>query len=424
MRWLPAAALAAAATALRAPPARAPRTTPLRLSPAEVMYEAQRDAMAASAIHEGEMFEGHTSPLKTKKLSYAKKKRRGKKASGFSAPFAAESQAEKDAAARWRSLKKDGILKIEGACAPATASLLREYVVEGVDKARRAVEAASDPADESMKRFHATTEQPSRSFFKPRLDDPTIHAGLNELLREDSKLGDLFALACGGDDAVFYDYNALRTEPGCARQPVLWRRPVFDITMASLRWRADLATTPPPRRRRDAFPRNARRPPPHAIAAIGGTQVHFDTPFQETPPLFTAFVALQTVTAAMGATLFLPGTHLRCPSRCEFDASRSGTERRDAMLRAADARYALLEPGDVTIFDMRLLHCGTKNLVADAGGRTRYFLNFTFCNPRADQSDLGHVPCIRPGYERRMTLRDARAELLCASPFAALGDGL
>ena len=26
--------------------------------------------------------------------------------------------------------------------------------------------------------------------------------------------------------------------------------------------------------------------------------------------------------------------------------------------------------------------------------------------------------------ERRMTLRDARAELLCASPFAALGDGL
>jgi hypothetical protein len=371
MRWLPAAALAGAATALRAPPARAPRLTPLRLSPAEVMYEAQRAAMCASAEQEGILFEGHTSPLATKKLSYAKKKRRGKKASGFSAPFAAESQAEKDAAARWRSLKKDGILKIEGACAPATASLLREYVVEGVDKARRAVLEANDPADESMKRFHATTEQPSRSFFKPRLDDPVIHAGLGELLGEDSKLGDLFALACGGDDAVFYDYNALRTEPGCARQPV-----------------------------------------------------HFDTPFQETPPLFTAFVALQTVTAAMGATLFLPGTHLRCPSRREFDASRAGTERRDAMLRAADARYALLEPGDVTIFDMRLLHCGTKNLVAGAGGRTRYFLNFTFCNPRADQSDLGHVPCIRPGYERRMTLRDARAELLCASPFAALGDGL
>ena len=151
MRWLP-AALVTAATALRAPSAPR-RLTPLRLSPAEVMYEAQRAAMCASAEQEGILFEGHTSPLKTKKLSYAKKKRRGKKASGFSAPFAAESQAEKDAAARWRSLKKDGILKIEGACAPATASVLRDYVVAGVDKARRAVLEANDPADESMKRL-------------------------------------------------------------------------------------------------------------------------------------------------------------------------------------------------------------------------------------------------------------------------------
>ena len=158
MRWLPAAALAAAATALRAPSTRR-QMSALRLSPAEVMYEAQRDAMAASAIHEGEMFEGHTSPLATKKLSYAKKKRRGKKASGFSAPFAAESQAEKDAAARWRSLKRDGILKIEGACAPATASLLREYVVAGVDKARRAVEAASCVEIKILRRVRA---EPSR----------------------------------------------------------------------------------------------------------------------------------------------------------------------------------------------------------------------------------------------------------------------
>ena len=124
MRWLP-AALAAAATALRAP-STPRRLTPLRLSPAEVMYEAQRDAMAASAEQEGILFEGHTAPLRAKKLSYSKKtKRRGKKASGFSAPVAAESQAEKDAAARWRSLKRDGILKIEGACAPATASFAR-----------------------------------------------------------------------------------------------------------------------------------------------------------------------------------------------------------------------------------------------------------------------------------------------------------
>ena len=80
MRWLPAAALAAAATALRAPSTRR-QMSALRLSPAEVMYEAQRAAMCASAEQEGILFEGHTKPLATKKLSYAKKKRRGKKAS-------------------------------------------------------------------------------------------------------------------------------------------------------------------------------------------------------------------------------------------------------------------------------------------------------------------------------------------------------
>ena len=163
---------------------------------------------------------------------------------------------------------------------------------------------------------------------------------------------------CGGDDAVFYDYNA------CAR----------------------------------------------SRAARGSPST--DTPFQETPTSFTAFVALQTVTAAMGAPRsFLPGTQVP-DSRREFDASRAGhgAARRRCCARptrAATRCCWAARYGDVTIFDMRLLHCGTKNLVADAGGRTRYFLNFTFCNPRADQSDLGHVPCIRPGYERRMTLATA-----------------
>lgn len=366
--WL-VAALAAPATPLTAPRKHTSRARPLRLSPAEVMYEAQREAMCAQAAAEGLVFEGRCGPLETKTLSYAKNKsKRGGKKAGFGTPAKAESQAAKDAGARWRELRKTGILKIEGACAPATAAGLRAYVVDGVDKARRAVRASPDPAAESMRRFHATSEQPTRSFFKPRLDDAACHAGLSELLGADSKLGDLFALACGGDDASFYDYNALRTEPGCARQPV-----------------------------------------------------HWDTPFQQVPPLFTAFVALQTVTADMGATLFLPGTHVMCDGRKEFDSSKAGTGRRDSMLGGANARYALLEPGDVTIFDMRLLHCGRPNLLL--GGQTRYFLNFTFCNPRADTSDLGHVPCIRAGYERRMTLRDARAELGLPRPFAALGDG-
>merc|ERR1719271_2111031 len=125
------------------------------MTPAEVMYEAQRAAMSADAAEEGLVFAGHTGPLETKRLSYTKKKsKRGGKKAGFGTPVAAESQAQKDAAARWRELRKAGILKIEGACAPETAAGLREYVVECVAKSRRAVLEAHDPAAESWKRFH------------------------------------------------------------------------------------------------------------------------------------------------------------------------------------------------------------------------------------------------------------------------------
>jgi len=165
-------------------------------------------------------------------------------------------------------------------------------------------------------------------------------------------------------------------------------------------------------------PRFDADPPSRFRRFIGGA-ARRDTPFQESPPLFTAFVALQRVTREMGATLFLPRTHTLTAPRRAFDGGRSG---KAAMLSEADARLGVLEPGDCTIFDMRLLHCGTPNQ-ALLGDR-RYFLNFTFCNPRADTSDLGHVPCIRPGYKRKMTLADFRAQLASAAPFADYGDGL
>ena len=57
-------------------------------------------------------------------------------------------------------------------------------------------------------------------------------------------------------------------------------------------------------------------------------------------------------------------------------------------------------------------------------GEQRFFLNFTFCNPRADTTDLGHVPCIRPGYKRQMTLADLRTQLNLDVPFETYGDGL
>jgi len=212
-----------AATALRA-----------TVSPADVMYQAQKAAMEADADAEGACFDRESvialvAPSLEAAAKPKKKAKRGKGkagggfASGKTAPVLVETPAACDAAARWRTLKKEGILKIEGACAPATAADLRAYVVRDVENARAACAASDEPAFESMRRFHAIEEQPLRSFLLTPLDDVACHAGLRELFGADAALGDVFEKACGGDDAWFYDYNALRTEPGSRRQPVHWR---------------------------------------------------------------------------------------------------------------------------------------------------------------------------------------------------------
>ena len=147
--------------------------------------------------------------------------------------------------------------------------------------------------------------------------------------------------------------------------------------------------------------------------------VHCDTPYQVTPPLYTAFVALQDVTMEMGPTMFVPKS-VRGKERAEFDSRDS--ERKNAMFSKCDSKYALLKAGDVSIFDMRLLHAGNANRLVT--GSTRYFLNFTFRNPRANNFNLGHEPCIRPGYKGQLTLNDIRDELATDHPFDRLGDGL
>ena len=353
----------------------------LASTPGEILFEAQREAMAVAAEEEGACFEGRVTALPAPSLaakpkSKAKAKRR--RGAGFAgatdaAGDAAAAAAAAAASARWRALRKAGVLKIEGAIPREIAADLRAYVVDDLAAARAACAAAAEAGDaearrENRRRFHSdVAERPLRSFLLTPLDEPRCHAGLRGLLASGSPLGDVFERACGGDDAQFYDFNALRTERGSPRQPV-----------------------------------------------------HWDTPFQERPPLYTAFVALQRVTREMGATLFLPGTHaLDDGTRRGFDA---GGAAKRAALEGARVFDGVLEPGDVTIFDMRVLHCGQPNL-ADLGDQ-RFFLNFTFCNPRADCSDLGHAPCIRPGYARRMTLADVRAQLASAAPFADLGDGL
>ena len=77
------------------------------------------------------------------------------------------------------------------------------------------------------------------------------------------------------------------------------------------------------------------------------------------------------------------------------------------------------------LFDMRVLHAGAANL--EGLGDTRLFLCLTFRNERtasAHGQDLGHVPCLRPGFKDQFALGDIRGQLASESPFTAWGDGL
>ena len=51
------------------------------------------------------------------------------------------------------------------------------------------------------------------------MDGPAVDA-MRELVAPGAPLGDLWEHLCGGDDAVLYDFYALRTDPGSIRQSV------------------------------------------------------------------------------------------------------------------------------------------------------------------------------------------------------------
>lgn len=401
------------------------RTSTTRLESSSVSSDAKNllfqdmfQAAARRAELEGEILQPRMRPMELPKP-------RKTSGTGFGGPKL--SKAEKEQQLRIEALREDGVVMIQKAMKRTTAEALRAAVLQEIDAGRTAVRL--DPSC-SFDRFHCEVEQPLRAFTKLPLDDALsdvataeseadtttsnaenaeiavktgkgvkagrrpIATAVKELLGPKAVLGTLMGLMCAGTESELHDFYALRTEAGCPRQPV-----------------------------------------------------HFDTPHQDTPPFFAAFIALQDVTVEMGPTMFLPGTHLRQgKGRQDFDADRQGTTGRCAeMLAKSDPVYPLLKAGDLVMFDMRILHCGTANLPAvdhdldldskgkissgqdveaRRGGSQRIFLCVTFRNRAANAVELGHQACIRPGYVERITLGDVRSEIASASPFARFGDGL
>eukprot|EP01035_Chromulina_nebulosa_P019060 gene19060-24882_t len=205
-------------------------------------------------------------------------------------------------------LKKDGVVRINKCLKQQTCSKVREYVLIEQAKAKQDV---IDGKSLAQTRFGVEIERKFRSdlllsLLKPEdkhLGHPVVEA-LNELLGRSGSMRSLYEQLVT-TEGEFYELAATITDPGSERQ-----------------------------------------------------MLHPDLPFNEIPPLYVVFVALQDITMSMGPTTFLLG--------------------------------------DAVVFDARVIHCGNAN--DPIKGSTRALFNFSFRNPLV-VGDLGYKGSIRPNYE-------------------------
>ena len=269
------------------------------------------------------------------------------------------------AAAVARTLRRDGVVQLDGLLAAATAAALRAEILQRREEAYAAVAEDGGSSEEWRKYFADVLLKGDANqrcdLLLPLKGWPGLQRALHEMLAASNHLlSSTLVAALGGDDGTLYELAALISEPGSARQPV-----------------------------------------------------HPDNPYQDHPPLLTTFVALQDISAEMGPTTFVPGSHTAA-IHARYDDVLTG-EGRDALLGECPSAVALLRAGDAALFDSRCLHCGGANSATDGDGDgdgTRVILYVSFRNPRATEP-IGNVGSMREDIPR-MDLAELRSKLAAA----------
>ena len=245
-------------------------------------------------------------------------------------------------------LSTSGVVRLSGALSEATAAELRQFIVVELETAK-AVVAKQDAAAAAAKQALGI-ELPSSvedgSFSKVLAPDgeaaaqsgsspakaarwdlrlpmaPIVRKALRELFGDDRCLGDAVSCVAGGSTAALWELAALISSPG-------------------------------------------------AVAQV----VHADTRWSGSPILFSAFVAVQPISRALGPTRFLPHTHTDEEAHAALEsqgdvtglASVSEGERPWRQRGSTDGStpprsfVALLQTGDVVVYDGRTFHCGGAN---------------------------------------------------------------
>ena len=150
----------------------------------------------------------------------------------------------------------------------------------------------------------------------------------------------------------------------------------------------------------------------YTAPGAGRQVVHADTLFTNNPVLFTVAVALQEIAEEMGPTLFLPSTHTKAIHR-KFHNVKS----KDSVLLTKPHKLSLLKIGDVSVYDSRVLHCGTENVSDNVrilmyatfrslSGTKGFKGSKGFADKQDDEEDFWNVASIRPEYVGKYKLKD------------------
>lgn len=349
----------------------------------DLLYQDQQAAMLRRAEAEHLLLLSSTNNKDKKYLEAPKLKSKPKPGTGFGGGASNVNPKIHLAVEQTKIIKKEGVLRIDGALSPDLADKLRLYVLE---QQKIAAKRTKENVELSTAFYGVENQRKCRcdlqlsllkgGFLADRwgdgvsttdLDGHVLVDAMQELLGKDGTLRYLYEnlVTLKGE---FYELAAVVTDPGSNRQTV-----------------------------------------------------HPDLPFQEKAPLYVIFLALQDVNEDMGPTSFLLRTHT-----AKENAKFNDKSQKDDQLSNADCRLSTLNKGDAVLFDARILHCGNANDLEK--GSTRALFNFSFRNPEVT-GDLGYAGSIRPGYCGKMTLQDVGNALLAYSngdrePFAKYGDGL